>query len=524
MFPARIHRRIYIVLLTLLGGCMVTSTWASNLVWVLLGANWVFEGWSRPDGSNWHSGWREKWQMFRESRLLQAYIGLYLLLLIGMMWTESQPFGWSILQVKLPLLVVPLVVLTTRPLEGPVRHWVLWAYTTTVLVVSIIGFVRMLNIPDLPYRDAVPYISHIRFALNCCMVVCLCAGVAVWHRSILHKIVAVLAMLWMLAFIVLMHSYTAIAVLAVVSLVTLIAYRRSWPLIALWVVLVGTIAFFVGREIKSYYRMGPLATEPLRSHTASGNAYYHACDGIIENGNYVNNYICADELKQQWALRSNMPYDSITATGYSVAPTLVRYMNCLGLTKDSAGMAAMSNEQIAAVERGVANPVYESGNPLRKMVYVMLLEREFYVHTHAVRGFTMLQRLELWDATLDVIADNLWTGVGTGDVVDAMQEYLAASNSELSGRGMRSHDQYLGLIAAIGIVGFVIVAVLFLRAFRRNSFRRSPLMLAWLVTILLSMLTEDTLDTLAGILFCTWFLAFRPSTAKQPNVRIPHSA
>ena len=511
MFPAKVHRRIYIVLLTLLGGCMVTSTWASNLIWVLLGANWVFEG-----------RWREKWQMARESRPLHVYLGLYLLLLIGMIWTENQPYGWSIMQVKLPLLVVPLVVLTSQPLRGRLRHWVLWAYATTVLVVSIIGLVRLLTIPGLPYRDTVPYISHIRFALNCCMVVCLCAGVAIRHPSSLHKAVALVAMLWLLAFTVLLHSYTAIAILAVVSLVMLLAYYRRWPLIALWMLAVGTLAFFVARDVKAYYHMVPLASEPLRSHTSAGNPYLHARDGIIENGNYVNNYICADELRQQWSLRSDMPFDSNTSTGYSVAPTLVRYMNCLGLTKDSAGMAAMSDEQIAAVERGVANPVYESGNPLKKMVYVMLLEREFYVHTHSVKGFSMLQRLELWEATLDVIADNLWTGVGTGDVVDAMQEYLAASDSELSGRGMRSHDQYLSLTAAVGILGLALILALVVRTFTgRRHKKLSPIMLAWVLIIFISMLTEDTLDTLAGILFCTWFLPFRQ---KDCNVRIPHTA
>ena len=63
MFSATVHRRIYLVLIALLGASMVTSTWASNLVWVLLGVNWLLEG-----------RWREKWQMARESRLLQAFL------------------------------------------------------------------------------------------------------------------------------------------------------------------------------------------------------------------------------------------------------------------------------------------------------------------------------------------------------------------------------------------------------------------------------------------------------------------
>ena len=115
MFPAKIHRYIYIVLLTLLGGCMVCSTWAANLMWVLLGANWVFE---------WR--WREKWQMARSSRVLQAYLAFWLILLVGMLWTSNAGAGLSLLQVKLPLLVVPLVLLTTPALKGRPRRTVLW--------------------------------------------------------------------------------------------------------------------------------------------------------------------------------------------------------------------------------------------------------------------------------------------------------------------------------------------------------------------------------------------------------------
>ena len=156
----------------------------------------------------------------------------------------------------------------------------------------------------------------------------------------------------------------------------------------------------------------------------------------------------------------------------------------------------------------MANPVYENGSPLKKMVYVMLLEREFYVHTHAVSGFTMLQRFELWDATLDVAKRNLWFGVGTGDVGDELHAVLAQRHSELSGTSKMSHNQYLSILAALGVVGLVVVLSLFLRAAPRLR-RQSALMLAWLFTILISCLTEDTFGTLAGILFSTYFLAFR---------------
>ena len=485
------------VLLTLLGGTMVTSVWASNLVWVLLLANWVLEG-----------RWREKWQMARESRLLQAWLALYAVLVIGMAWTQNTGHGLDVLRVKLPMLALPLIILTTRPLEGRARRTVLWLYAGTVLVVSIIGFVRLTTIAGLPYREAIPYLSHIRFALNCCMVFYICIGTMI-HWQSRWRWLALPVGLWMLAFLVMLHSYTALAVLTVVSIAILLTHYRRWWLIAAWAAVAVAVAVILSYEVHSYYRMVPMATEPLKAATANGNPYSHAEDGIIENGNYMNNYVCREELRKEWNNRSTLPYDGHTESGYTVESTLVRYLNALGQTKDSVGMAAMSDADIAAVERGVANPVYESGNVVKKMVYVMLLEREFYVHTHAVAGFTMLQRFELWRTTADIVKENPVLGVGTGDVDDELHAQLYDRGSELSGTSKRSHNQYLSLMAAVGLLGFAVILFMFIRAAAGNKAKLSPLMLAWLITILISCLTEDTLDTLAGILFCTYFLAFR---------------
>lgn len=487
---------------------MVTSIWMANLAWVLLGVNWLLEG-----------RWPEKWRMARASRLLQAYLGLCLIYVVGMLWTEHLATGLHVLQVKLPLLVVPLVLLTSRPLEGNARRLVQVAHAGTVLVVSLIALWRMLTVPYLPYRDAVPFVSHIRFALNCCIVIYFCAiGI---HRLVRSRgddghrrwqVVALVALaLWMLAFLLLIRSYTAIAVLAAATLCATVASRRRWPLLALWAVVALAGCACVWHEARGYYRMVPQATEPLRAYTAGSRPYVHAQDGIVENGNYINNYICREELCNEWQRRSAVPYDSVGDEGFGVHHTLVRYLNSQGLTKDSVGLWQLSDSQIHDVEQGVANPVYTGRNPIRKMVYVMLFEREFYLHTHAVRGFSMLQRLELWRTGWQVVQRNRWVGVGTGDVRAELQAELLANDSELAGSDKKTHNQYLTLLVAFGVVGFAAVVVLFLRPLAsRTSRRMSALMLAWTLTILVSCLTEDTLDTLPGILFCTYFLAFRP--------------
>ena len=516
MLDEKVHRQIYTVLLAVLGVAMVSSVWLANLAWVLIGINWLAGG-----------RWAEKWQRAKQSRPLHAVLAFCGLLLAGMLWTADTANGWSIMQVKLPLAVLPLVLLTSPPLPDRPRRAVAAVYVAAVTAVSIVAMIRMATIADLPYRQAVPHVSHIRFALNCCMVVYLAAG-QLQRKEAPPALKAGMGLLavWMVAVVMRLHSYTALGILAVVSIAVPLATRRWWA-VALWLLAAGAVAAVAGNEVRRYYRLQPLSTQELQPCTANGRPYVHYRDGIVENGNYINNYICREELGEQWARRSGVPFDSLAQSGYSIESTLIRYLNACGYTKDSAGVASLTDGQVAAVEQGVANPVYQERHWLRQMVYTLLLEREYYRHTQAVAGFSTLQRLSLWKATVEVIAEHPLAGVGTGDVVGAMQEKLARQGSELAGRPMRSHNQYLGYAAAVGIPAAVAVLLLTLRAartgwrrYRRGRADGMAFRLAWGLTIAVSMLTEDTLDTLAGILTAVFPLAFLPP-AKEPHGEPP---
>lgn len=478
---------------------MVTSIGMSNVVWPMLLANWVFEG-----------RWREKWQMARSSRLLQAVAVLFLLHAVGLMWTSNLPSGLHVMERLLPWLAVPLVVLTTPPPEGRARNTILGLYVGTVFVVTVIGLIRWFTIPALPYRDIVPFISHIRFALNVCLVLFI---VGSWTLKRRH-FAGILLVLWFLAFLFLLRSYTAFVVLLIASLVVVFHLRRRWLWFAVWLAVVGGIAAYVTVEYRNYYSLSPLATKPLARTTAAGRPYQHLHDGLVENGNYVNNYLCREELRIAWPKRSRVPLDSLTASGYSVEASLIRYLNTLSLPKDSLGVMTLTAAQIREVENGISNPVYIHGSLPRKMLYVIFFEYENYRCYRAVEGFSMLQRFELWTAATHIIARHPWTGVGTGDLSDAMEEDFRFTNSPLQKSELLPHNEYLTLTAMLGIPAFVLLAFFFLRAAPRLR-RQGLLMVAWTVAILVSCLTENTLDSLAGILFSTWFMAFR-----HPQVRI----
>lgn len=501
MFGAPLHRKIYLVLLALLGGCMVTSRGLSNVVWVLMLANWVLEG-----------RWREKWQMAKESRLLQAVLVLWLAYCLGAFTASDFSQGFGAIRTRLPMLMVPLVVLTTQPPQKRARSTILWIYAGTVLVVTLIAIVRMLTIPELSYRELVPFMSHIRFALNCSVVIFLCLFEPPKGR---WRYAAYALALWLVVFLFAIRSLTAFFMLTVVSLVVILCKRRTLKWIASWLLVVGGTAFICWLGIRSYYRLCPLATEPLRPVTANGRPYTHHNDGLIECGNYVYNYVCLEELRAEWPKRSPVPLDSINSSDYPLDPILIRYLNALGLTKDSAGIAALTDDQVRDIEQGYANPVYAHGSLPKQILYSTLFEYENHRnYNDAIAGFSMLQRLEMWRAAWHVANQHPWFGDGLFNMPEKVNSELHAMGSPLADQNIHIHSQYLLWLIAFGRIGLIVIALAFLRASPALR-RQSPLLLAWTLVILLSFATEITLGTLAERLFCTWCIAFRAGSAKE---------
>ena len=150
-----LFRAFYILFLALLAGSAVCSNFMMNLAWTLLFVNWLAE-----------RDFKRKFADFRTNGLLHFAIFYFLLSAISLIWTRDLYAGLDVLRQTLPLLVVPLVVLTSRPLTRLQWRLVAIGYVGTLLVVTVIGFIRWLTIPDLPYRQIVPFISHIRFSLN----------------------------------------------------------------------------------------------------------------------------------------------------------------------------------------------------------------------------------------------------------------------------------------------------------------------------------------------------------------------
>ncbi len=514
MFSTSAHRKVYIALLCLIVISMTTSVFVTNLLWVLLSINWIME---------WN--WREKFADFRHNYYLHAVIVLAAVHLIWMLATENIAYGFFDIQKKLPLFILPLIVFTSKPLSRNESSIIGFWYVLTIIVVSIIGLVRYLTIPDLPYRDIVPYISHIRFGLNICLALFLLAYSAMRIPKPRFIVTNVIVALWLLFFLLMLHAYTSFVILFITSIILLIAFgkrlskhtRRCLSLIVLGITIgVGGLTWHYCHD---YFHLKELSTQPLLASTLNGNPYTHHNDGLIENGNYVNNYICEPELRQEWSKRSNFSLDSVTSNGYTLYPALLRYLNALGVTKDSLGMTRLCENDIRAIEKGTANPVYLQ-HGVRKLYYVLFFEYESYRCYHSVCNFSMLQRIELWRNGWQIFLTHPIFGVGTGDVVDVCHQRLSDISSPLAGTEMHTHNQYLNFLLAFGLFGFFLIAFFFIRAIITNHSCRNILFTAFLCILLISFISEDTLETLAGITFAALGYSLL-SPRKAPKNQFP---
>ena len=523
----KVFHAIYLVLLSILIVSQVVSKFMMSGMQILLTVNWLLEMVTvvvigkRRGGV----GWKLRMAQGSESNaLLKAYLVLMAVHAVWLIGTNNMSYGLEDIFRKLPLLAIPVVVLTSKPLGRREVTWLLICYVGAVFVSTMIGLVRHITIADLPYRDTVPFISHIRFSLNICVAIVLLMRTLSQSRSTDRRArvvrgVAIVLIVWFIAFLLILRSYTAFIVLYVTAWVMLMMPRASCQsqdrtthhrLISIVVMVVTTlaVALVANHYVRSYYG-------EYYSMLHCGATAQRQDKQFVENGRLLNEGVKRAELERQWGERSVMRIYDTTANGYTVYPTLVRYLNASGLSKDSVGVTQLSDRDIALIEKGVANPVYAEGSVIEKMAYTLLFEYENYRVNGNIRNSSFLERIELWRGAWRVFCDNPLFGVGTGDGVDELHRRLQEEGSQISDTEKHAHNQYLSFLVSFGIVGFLLISIAFFYAFRKISLRRNPAYFAIVLILLLSFISEDTLETLAGCVLCTLIPCLMAKNAKN---------
>ncbi|MFO8236570.1 MAG: O-antigen ligase family protein [Bacteroidales bacterium] len=116
-------------------------------------------------------------------------------------------------------------------------------------------------------------------------------------------------------------------------------------------------------------------------------------------------------------------------------------------------------------------------------------------------------RLVLWEASFDVIEENLFTGVGTGDVRDELWHKVVDDYGFELDKEFNPHNQFLSTFMATGIVGFLALLGIFVFGFMESFRKQNLFLLNLLILLFIHFQFETMMGRLNGILFFSFFLS-----------------
>lgn len=437
--------------------------------------------------------------------------------LAGLLWTQDFHYAFKDLRIKMPILLLPVFMLCAPVITRRQFLLVIMAFIWAVFAGSLVSLYILVTENPIDPRDLTPFISHIRFSMMVCLALFATVFLFLRHSSKPGQILLWgLLSVWLLVFLFMLESLTGVIAFFIILLVILIrlsvspgkGWRRVMALIGL-AALLGGGWMMIRFAATQFEPDTSLHSSNLEIYTKAGNPYFHdTASPVNENGNMVWLYVCEEEMREAWNRRSQIPFDSELAPGSKTGDVLMRYLASKALRRDAEGVNALSQEDVERVESGCTNYRYNRHSWMKRRFDQLKWEYWSYRSGGDPKGHSVLQRLELWEVGKKISAENLWIGVGTGDVKKAFACHLRAAGSSLAGTPLRGHNQFLTILITFGLPGLLLfmLAVLVPLILRRDIMEFT--FIIFLIIVLFSMLLEDTLETQAGVSFFAFFYAF----------------
>jgi hypothetical protein len=479
------------------------------VLFIPVGLTWIFK-----------SIFRKFKEFFRlDNSPAWIFASIYLFHLLGLFFTTDFNYAFRDLRIKLPIFLMPLILSTTLLIDRKSFRFLMYVFTAAVFTGTLISTYFYLTGNFTDPRDLSRFISHIRFSLLIDMAIFILAYMTIkksdipkWPRAVMGIIA-----IWMVAFLFISAFMTGLLIFFI-TMAILIFYiiLVKKGLILKIITVAGVLIIFIFAVSFSWKiwrdvnHVNPVDLKNLDRTTKLGNPYWNDITSPqVENGNYVWIYLCTDELREAWNRRSRYDFDGTDKAGQKIQYTLIRFLTSKGYRKDAEGVSKLTNQEVALVEDGIANIVYSRKSNLYVRVYKIFWEYDRYKDTHDASGHSVMQRFEYWKASLAIIRANFLTGVGTGDLETAFQEEYDKSGSSLDKEfRWRSHNQFLAIFATFGIFGIVwFLFALIFPAARLSKFH-DYYYLSFFIIIILSMFTEDTMETQAGVTVFAFFNSF----------------
>lgn len=503
MLSPAIHRYIFLFGIIGLAVGMMFGTVPTSIPQIILAANWLLE-----------AGFIDKWNKIKTNKIFWLIISVFVMHAVGMIHTTDVGRGLDDLRTKAPLFILPVIFFTTKPLTKDELNLLLKFFIWAVLLSTAWCLVYSYTHELQDIRKASRYMSHIRFGLYINFCIGVLAYIFTKLKNQLFRMLVLIGIFYLLFVMVNLSMITGLIIFGIVLMAWLVKYfmgvgkTAGITVTALLLILIVMAGWWVKHEWSEFNFVDTSRGNQQKDLTQSGRKYYPA-DSLnyhTENGFYITRNIQYDELGLAWKKRSNLDLYGYNSEGILVAWNVIRYMSSKGLTKDSAGVAALSETDIKNIEAGINNYKLAEASPIRIRLNEFFWEYRDYDMGKNPSGNTLLMRLEFWKAAKYIIARNPWFGVGTGDAQRAFNKAYSRTSSKLVHEWrLRSHNQFLAITVSFGIIGLLIFLISLTYPVIALKSKLHSLYYLFFAIALISFITEDTLETQAGLSFFAFF-------------------
>ena len=301
---------------------------------------------------------------FLHNKVAVVMASVYVMHLIGLIYTYDFPSAFHDLRIKLPLLLIPLVLSSMKPLNRKQFDTVLWFFIASVFFVTILGTIKFVRRDFVDVRELSLFINYIRLSL--CMVFSIfILGYYLVKRnySLPTKSIIVFLIIWFFWQITIFESITSILIIAALCFVLMMYYvfkstntNVKICMVVAIVVVVVSVIYFPYKVVKDYLNPAKVDVTQLDTHTKLGNPYvFDTIRFGVEDARYVGLYLSKKEMLDAWNERSVKKIKHEWADGYDA---LVRYLTSKDLRKDAEGVSQLSDDDIKIIVNGIANYNY----------------------------------------------------------------------------------------------------------------------------------------------------------------------
>ncbi len=494
----------------LLAASLSLSKFAMSIAQIGLGISWLLYG-----------NYKYRLSVVFKNKLFWVLSSIFLVHLVGLIYTQNLEYALNDIKIKLPLFILPFIFLSTPIMLRFRYRLALKFFVIGILIGTLLSFFKSIGwLGEIPLdkRELSLFISHIRFSLMIC--VAFFCSIYLFSTQNKNRVFWLFAAAWLIIALFIIGSITGIIVILFSSLFILSFYflntggkkaKLFFPALVLFV----TTSFIalIYLNINEFYTIknqtDPIAIEQT---TTQGEEYVHTLEGdysqMKENGYFLWRHIAWQELEDAWSTKSSLPFDGMDKKNQPLKETLVRFLTSKGLKKDAAGVNKLSEEEVTAIENGISNHLYLTYNPLKLRVQKIIWEFDNYFEGGNYNGHSVVMRFAFFENAIHVWQrNNRWVGVGTGDIRDEIEKQYQIDNSILSGEyRLRAHNQFLTFLVSFGIIGLIVF--FFSIIYPLFKITDSYLYISFVVIAVLSMLTEDTLESQAGVTFFAFLNIF----------------